>query len=97
MLADWHQAKMDGADLEAAWRRYTDDYRSLLKSRWSVVKPWLYSLTPEVDVTVCCWEMPGTKPENYCHRNLVGIMVQVHRPDCYGGKDKPNYQQLPLF
>ena len=62
---------------------YTNRYREELKGRWAIVKPWLQQIQPEQDQTLLCWEHKG----NFCHRNLVGLMVQKYCPDCWGGSD----------
>lgn len=63
---------------------YTDRYRLELQQKWrSLVCPWLRSLDPKIDQTVLCYEPKG----EFCHRNFVMLMIQKHRPDCYGGRD----------
>ncbi len=56
---------------------YTRQYRNLLAERWADVKVWLASLDAEQDVTLCCWEPAG----QFCHRQLVALLVRRHRPD----------------
>lgn len=62
---------------------YIERYREELRSRWAIVKPWLQQLDPSEDQTLLCWEHKG----NFCHRNLVALMIQKFRSDCWGGAD----------
>lgn len=76
LLSDWKTKKIDEIE-------YTQRYRAQIKQSWGEVKAWLNSLDPKQDLTLLCWEVKGT----FCHRNLVALLVQKHRTDCYGGRD----------
>jgi hypothetical protein len=56
---------------------YVHQYRDLLAERWADVEAWLASLDADQDVTLCCWEEAG----HFCHRQLVALLVNRHRPD----------------
>ena len=75
LLKDWKRSPDE--------ERYIAEYRSLMKERWVGVSGWLKDLDPNIDQTLCCWEPAG----DFCHRNLVGLMVQRYRPECWGGRD----------
>lgn len=76
LLTEWETKKIDEAE-------YRKRYRMQIKESWGEVKAWLNSLDPKQDLTLLCWEVKGT----FCHRNLIALLVQKHRTDCYGGRD----------
>lgn len=67
---------------EEAWDEYKKQYKALLISRWPDVKQWLVSLSAEEDMTLLCYK------ETYCHRHLVGLLIEKHRPELWGGETK---------
>lgn len=67
---------------------YTSYYRQEIAANWTQVKRWLDSLDSAVDITLLCWEKTGLSDgKSFCHRNLVGLIVQKWRADCWGGSD----------
>lgn len=76
LLADWQEKRVDEAG-------YTQQYREQLKHSWDEVKAWLDRLDPKQHSTLLCWEAKNA----FCHRNLVALLVQKHRSDCFGGCD----------
>lgn len=62
---------------------YKDRYRAQLQSVWPEVKAWVRSLDFRENATLLCWERAG----EFCHRNLVGAVVEHLRPDVFGGRD----------
>jgi hypothetical protein len=75
------------------WEEYTARYKVHFARGLAEFKQWLSTLTPDQDVTLCCWERAG---EN-CHRNLVGVAIQKFAPGLWGGADVPRVEPLPLF
>jgi hypothetical protein len=58
-------------------QEYTALYWQLLEERRLTVKEWLDSLSPEVDITLLCFE----PKDRFCHRHLVAELVRRERPD----------------
>ena len=75
LLADW-KAKLIDEDA------YIERYRAQTKHNWKDIKLWLDSLDPKQDATILCYERQG-----FCHRNLIGKIIQHYRPDCWRGAD----------
>jgi hypothetical protein len=71
---------------EQDWEEFVTVYRVLCRKRWDTIARWLETLTPEVDMTLLCWERKSLN----CHRLLVSKIVKHYRPDCYGGLDVQN-------
>ena len=70
-------------------------YRYLL-TRFDQLYAWLDSLDPSQDMTLCCWCTPARQhphPQLYCHRILVGYVIEERRPDIpvayVGGAENP--------
>ena len=61
MLKDYK----DGGD----WIKYTDKYKTLLKSRKAQVFEWVESLSSDRIYILCCWE--NTSGASHCHRQLL--------------------------
>lgn len=76
LLFDWKGLRLSEAE-------YIQHYREQIKSSWQEVKAWLDNLDPKQNQTLLCWEPKG----KFCHRNLVALLVQKYRPDCFGGCD----------
>lgn len=76
LLTDWKTKQIDETECRKR-------YRVQIKQSWGEVKAWLNSLDSKQDSTLVCWEFKG----RFCHRNLVFLLVQKHRPDCCGGRD----------
>ncbi|HEY9650151.1 MAG TPA: hypothetical protein V6C95_05775 [Coleofasciculaceae cyanobacterium] len=80
---------MPSAHLLAGWKkgipegRYIDIYREEIRANLPIIRVWMKALNPDEDMTLLCWEKAG----DFCHRNLVAKMIEVHRPDCFGGCD----------
>lgn len=81
LLTDWKEKRVDSSE-------YTQRYREQMKQSWGKVKQWLDSFNPQQHSTLLCWEVKNT----FCHRNLVALLVQKHRPDCFGGCDVTHYE-----
>jgi len=62
---------------------YRERFREQIIENKVRVNSWLQELVPDQDQTLLCWEKPG----EFCHRNLVGLLVAKYRPDCWGGAD----------
>jgi len=71
------------------WKRnpsipqYTTIFRGEIRVNLSAIKAWMFDIDPMDDMTLLCWEKSG----QFCHRNLVGRLIERHRPDCWGGGD----------
>lgn len=76
LLKFWKQSAKD----DGAWEQYKSEFRDIVRDRWKNVNQWLFELTPEIDTTLLCYK------EKYCHRHLVGAIVNKYRPDCWGGE-----------
>lgn len=76
LLNDWKAKTIDE-------EIYTQRYREQIKQSWKKVKTWLDSLEAKEHQTLLCWEKSGS----FCHRKLVGKLIQHYRPDTWGGGD----------
>lgn len=52
-------------------------YRIQLMNDWDRVKAWLMGLDAEENLVLMCWEKQG----EFCHRILVGKMIEKWRSD----------------
>jgi uncharacterized protein YeaO (DUF488 family) len=91
LLFAWDTAKKSGTPMP--WEVYTAEYRVGFAETLAVFKAWLATLTPDQDITLCCWERAG----EHCHRNLVGVAIAKFAPQLWGGADMPKAEPLPLF
>lgn len=57
--------------------KYTEGYRKIISSRWKEVKRWLRELDKDKDITLMCFCPEG----KFCHRQLVGKMINKWRPE----------------
>lgn len=76
LLDFWKKSPQDGE----AWETYSGMYKAIMQERMLRVKEWLKSLSFDRNMTLFCY------PEKYCHRSLVGLIIEKHRPDCWGGE-----------
>ncbi len=90
LLRDWDSTKKAGNPMP--WEEYTARYKVHFARGLAEFKTWLSTLTPDQDVTLCCWEKAGDN----CHRNLVGIAVQKFAPELWGGADVPKVEQQTM-
>lgn len=76
LLEFWKKSSQD-ADV---WEEYKEQFKAIIQQRMPRVKEWLKGLSFDKDMTLLCY------PEKYCHRSLVGLIIEKHRPDCWGGE-----------
>ncbi|GIW59583.1 MAG: hypothetical protein KatS3mg087_0649 [Patescibacteria group bacterium] len=76
LLEFWKKSSQD-AD---AWEEYKEQFKAIIQQRMPQVKDWVKGLYSDENVTLLCY------PEKYCHRSLVGLIIEKHRPDCWGGE-----------
>ncbi len=72
----------------------------LLLTKYEELAAWLNSLDPEKDMTLCCWctlERQRPHPKLFCHRILVGYLIEEYRPDVpvsyVGGAQQPVWEK----
>lgn len=70
-----------------------EDYREVLrrsfKARGTAIRGWLESLSPDVDIVLCCWcpyskstqEQIKKRGSFVCHSGLIAQMIRKYRPD----------------
>lgn len=82
LLSDWEAELVDEAG-------YTKRYFAELHPKFEgQIKPWLFSLDPAIDLTLCCYEKSTAEGrKKFCHRNLVAQVVKKHRNEVFGGCD----------
>jgi len=65
--------------------QFRDEYYSYLVTQaFGELHIWLLSLRPDKDLTLCCWCVPSRQaqyPTLYCHRILIGHIIEEYRPD----------------
>lgn len=76
LLDFWKNSSQDAA----AWEDYKEQFKVIMQQRMPQVKEWLEGLSFDRNATLLCY------PEKYCHRSLVGLIIEKHRPDCWGGE-----------
>jgi len=57
------------------------EYLAMIKKH---VVGWLRQLEPDIDLTLCCWCTPERQkgyPTLYCHRILLGHIIEEYRSD----------------
>lgn len=81
LLKWWKDSAQDGA----ARKQYSTQFFAELDP--DGVKSWLSQFDrlkhQELDKTLLCWEKAG----DFCHRNLVAMVIQKHTPWAIGGTD----------
>ena len=80
LVTRWQKSKQTPHD----WDTYREDFNRLINSRWGEISGWLEERSYLEDITLLCWEQPGT----YCHRNEIGKLIAKNLPHLWGGKDK---------
>lgn len=86
LVSQWKRAVKNQKDIEEAWEEYTDNFLNLLDDRAKKVEQFLREQDPIRDVTLLCYEdSKAEAPKNYCHRNIVGELIQSRCPELWGG------------
>lgn len=81
---------------------YAQALRDAFKCRWGAIKKWLDSLTPDVDIVLCCWcpysDATAEQMKEFgtfaCHSGLIGLMIAKHRPDIQIVLDRDREEHL---
>lgn len=83
-----NEITLEGYHLQARYadRQYKVGYAEVLRPRHAAIKSWLESLDPNIDMTLVSfcshfWNVAGVQRRRFCHRLLVGDIIQNHRKD----------------
>lgn len=78
ILNNWKKSNKD----KQAEEEYTADFLDQLLYQDQKINAWLEQVKKEsVDITLCCYE-----PKGFCHRHIVGELIQAKYPELWGGE-----------